>query len=315
MITLPSGELFLVDVGPVRSPIVEWLELPRNRSKKIYAIAITHNDEDHAGCLEHLLERWAPDGRIKHVFIVHDRKPDEKTRRLLGCAIRYDNKRLIILDRLETRKQAVLELYGARGSNNLTIYAVFPHAGPAINAVIRSTPRPNLVSGIICLDIDGKTQIIWAGDAPMQTMTQFCKGKEPLVVVGPHHGGPENRHLQSYTSAFSHPNPNNIFVSVGTTNNHGHPIPDFIERHRAQGRTVFCSQLVHCDRRAVQNLRHVMNHHYLLHFIPPYDNKAVTCRGPVRLSWNTGRHAFEFDAFHQEHRNKVKGLHDALCEH
>lgn len=315
VITLPDGRLFLVDVGPPRSPVVDWLELQPNRSQKIYAIAITHNDEDHAGCLDHILERWAPDHRIENVFMLMDRPPDEKTRRLLDCVRRYDAKGWLVLDRLETRKEAILPLYGAIGPPNLAIYAVFPHCSPAMKAVTRNTPQPNLVSGIICLDVDGKTEIVWPGDAPMQTIAQFCHGKEPLVVFGPHHGGPVKRQLKSYPPSFDNPDPENVFISVGTTNIHQHPIPDFIKRHRSKGRNLFCSQLVHCDRMAVQNRRHVMNHHLLLKFIPPHEETAVTCRGPVRMSWNVGRNAFEFDGFHLEHRNKVKALHDPLCEH
>jgi hypothetical protein len=315
VITLPDGRLFIIDVGPPRSPIVDWLESQRNRAKKIYAIAITHNDEDHAGCLDSILERWAPDHRIEYVFMLLDQNPDEKTRRLLDCVTRYDAKDYITLDRMETRKEAVLPLFGADGPQKLTIYAVYPHCAPAMKAVIRKTPQPNLVSGIICLDIDGKSEIIWPGDAPMQTIKQFCKGKSPLVIFGPHHGAPVKRELKSYPAAFETPDANNVFISVGTTNIHQHPIPDFINRHRNKGRTVFCSQLVHCDRRAVENRRHIMNHHLLLNFVPPHEPTAVTCRGPVRMSWNVGTQRFEFDGFHQEHRNKVKGLHDPLCEH
>ena len=314
VITLPDGRLFIIDVGPERSQLPDWLELGRHRSTKIYAIAITHNDEDHAGCIEHLLERWAAHRRIENVFVLQDRKPDQKTKRLLKAIIRYHEKGWLTMHRLEARKP-VAPLYGFDGTDKLTMYAVYPEVAHAMNAVLRNAPKSNLASGIICLDINGQSQIIWPGDAPMQTISRFCSKRKPILIVGPHHGAPVKRDQKSYAPAFDNPDPQNVFISVGTTNIYQHPVPDFIKKHCEKGRTVFCSQLVHCDRLAVEKQRHVMNQHLRLELLPPHDQGAVTCRGPVRMSWNSSNGTFEFDGFHQEHRNKVKGLHDALCEY
>ena len=90
-------------------------------------------------------------------------------------------------------------MYGfdAGGGQKLLIYAVYPQCGPAMHAVMRKDAKPNLVSGTDLLDIDGNTEIIWPGDAPMQTIAKFCRDKDPLVVFGPHHGAPFNRNLKS----------------------------------------------------------------------------------------------------------------------
>lgn len=51
---------------------------------------------------------------------------------------------------------------------------------------------PNRTSGILCLEIAGKVEVIWPGDAPLSTLQKHCSDTRPKYLVGPHHGAPED---------------------------------------------------------------------------------------------------------------------------
>ena len=169
------------------------------------------------------------------------------------------------------------------------------------------------MSAIVCLDVNGKTEVVWAGDASMQTVSRVCQRRKPNVVVGPHHGGPIKRKQKSFGKCFDDPQPENVFVSVGTENIHDHPVRRFIELHRDKGQRVCCTELVHCDRRRRDNRDHVLNNHLQLGLLPPKENSAVTCRGPLQIRWDTAEYAFVSDRFHAIHQQLLSSITNAYC--
>jgi hypothetical protein len=183
-------------------------------------------------------------------------------------------------------------------------------AGTAANLML-GVPQPNKVSAVLCLDIDNKTEVVWAGDAPMQVVNRVCAALAPKVVIGPHHGAPVDRKAALYKPCFVSPDSEAVFVSVGTGNNHSHPTLDFIDNHAENGRRVVCSELMHCDNERRRRREHVMNNHLVLGLLPPLSGKAVTCRGPISITFNSG--ALQFDRFHLEHQNKLSAVHQPQC--
>ena len=147
----------------------------------------------------------------------------------------------------------------------------------------------------------------------MQTIAEVCKNINPVMIVGPHHGAPIKREQASYSPSFDAITPENVFISVGSHNSHSHPNKQFIEEHVSRGRSVSCSQLVHCDRHRYKENLHVMNHHLLLGMMPPNEGNSVTCRGPIQLNWNDVDKCFEFDRFHSDHRATIEDLHHPYC--
>jgi len=310
VVRLPDEQLLIIDVGPPDSPLIEWLTA---RGEKIYGVVLTHNDEDHAGCFPDLLERFST--RIGKVFLLVDRDPTSvPAQRILGCAVRYAKKKHFTLHQLALPENEVLKIYGHdSGAEKLLIYGVHPEFLTALGNELKSTPKPNNVSGIICLDIDGMTHLIWAGDAPMKTVGEKCSGKAPEVMVGPHHGGPTDRGLKNHDLEYDKVNPRNVFISVGTTNRHDHPVKKFIDSHAARKRRVVCSQLVHCDNRKVEARQHVMRHHLDFGMVPPQNAGAVTCRGPMRLTWDTESGEFAHDEYHALHLAELESVHRPYC--
>jgi len=310
MVRLPDGKLLIIDTGPPDSPLVEWLTA---RGDQIYGIVLTHNDEDHAGSFQDLLERFP--SRFQNVFLLIDRNPrEESAKRILASASRWAKRHKGHLHNLENDQQGLLPIYGwDAGREKLAIYAVHPDFECVVHNLLRKKAQPNAVSAVLCLDVDGKTEIIWGGDAPMRAIADKCEGKSPEVMFGPHHGGPTDRQMRDYSKQFDRLNPRNIFISAGTGNQHGHPIKKFIDLHYAKGRRVVCSQLVHCDKHRVEAKHHVMRHHLELEMVPPQNSGAVTCRGPMRIEWDPEMHEFLHHDTHQAHLEKLAGIDKPYC--
>ena len=307
---LPDGKLLIIDTGPPDSPLVEWLAA---RGEQIHGIVLTHNDEDHAGCFQDLLERFP--SRFENVFLLLDRNPrEESAKRILSSAARWRKRHNGNLHNLEIDQRGLLRIYGwDQGREKLAIYAVHPNFECTVDNLLKKTAQPNSVSAVLCLDVDGRTEIIWGGDAPMRAIADKCEDKSPEVMVGPHHGGPTDRGLASYPLQFDRVAPRNIFISAGTGNGHGHPVKKFIDQHHARGRRVVCSQLVHCDNNRVAARRHVMRHHLELEMVPPQNPGAVTCRGPMRIEWDPEMRCFLHHESHAIHLEKLTALHEPYC--
>ncbi len=313
VLRLPDGKLLIIDTGPPDSPLVEWLAA---RPEQIYGIVLTHNDEDHAGCFDDLLERFS--SRFEHVFLLIDRNPQETSaKRVLDRALRWARRNPGRLHNLEIAGDGLMPIYGwdgGGGREKLAIYAVHPEFECVLRNLRRKGAQPNSVSAVLCLDVDGKTEIIWGGDASMRSIADKCQDKVPEVMFGPHHGGPIDRDHVTYRSQFDRVRPKNVFISAGTTNQHRHPIKTFIDLHFARGRRVSCSQLVHCDAGRVKGRRHVMKHHLELGMVPPQNPGAVTCRGPMRLEWDPEMREFLHHDTHQLHLEKLTEVHRPYCK-
>jgi hypothetical protein len=290
--------------------LVEWLAA---RGEQIYGMVLTHNDEDHAGCFQDLLERFP--SRFEKVFLLLDRNANENSsKRLLTTAFRWAKRYKRNLYDLTIQRDGLLPIYGwDEGREKVAIYAVHPDFTSIAGNLLRKIAQPNAVSAVLCLDIEGKTEVVWGGDAPMRAVAEKCEGKTPEVMVGPHHGGPTDRGLKSYPEQFARLDPQNVFISAGTGNQHGHPVKKFVDLHQARGRRVVCSQLVHCDKNRVAARRHVMRHHLEFEMVPPQNTAAVTCRGPMRIEWDPELQRFLHHETHAIHLRKLAALHKPYC--
>lgn len=316
VIRLPDNSLFIIDVGPRNSPLLDWLV---KRNEPIKGIVLTHNDEDHAGCFSAILD--ACGHRIQKVILLEDRGMSQpSTKKIVATALKWrarPNRQLSRLEIPDGEKQMTLyeQDIGFNGEDLLTLYAVYPDVVSAFHQQTLKSPNPNQVSGVLCLDINNQTKFIWGGDAPMEKVATTCAGKSPSVLVGPHHGGPIDRDKKGYAEQFAKIHPETVYVSVGTGNTHNHPIPRFIDLHQTkERRTVVCSQLQHCDRIRKQNRTHVLHNHLSLGLGAPTGSQDVTCRGPMRYTWS-GAPVRDFlpDPFSQKHAEEIKGLHKPLC--
>lgn len=310
VIRLPDGRLIVIDVGPPDSPLLDWLLV--RPQEKIYAVILTHNDEDHAGCYDSVLEACHP--RIEHQFVLLDRSDRSgPVQNIIGTALR-NHHRGVELHRLEATPAAPQPVYGLTGPNPVLLYVVHPGTAESMANQITSYPKPNAVSAILCLQIGKTVHAVWPGDAALAAIARTCSGHSPQMIMVPHHGAPIDRKGRHYPSTFDAVTPESVFVSVGTNNKHDHPVPGFIEQHVKRGRTVCCSQLHrHCDRQRSNNGGHVLHNHLSLGLLPPRNPKSVTCRGPMILKWDAGDQRFTFDRFHAPHRKEIISLHNPRC--
>lgn len=312
VVRLPGNELLVIDVGPRNSPIIEWLDA--RPAERVHTIVLTHNDEDHAGCFPAVIDQLG--ARLKNVFLLEDRHMNrQNTRRIVDCVNRWAKMTGGICHRLETRPGELLDVYSETDSEigKLSLKAVHPSPIVSIENQTKAHPDHNIVSGILHLEINGDVKIIWGGDAPMKTVAATCCGTRPTVMVGPHHGGPTDRKEKGHERHYEALHPECVFVSAGTKNHHGHPIPRFIDLHNALGRRIVCSQLVHCDRLRVEHRRSVLNNHLILGLVPPPGNRGVTCRGPMRFTWDVAQGEFLPDEFHVKHLDALKNVDQPRC--
>ncbi|MDB6118003.1 MAG: internalization-related competence protein ComEC/Rec2 [Verrucomicrobiaceae bacterium] len=311
VIRLPDGRLILLDVGPRDSPLIDWLA--QRPQEKIYAVVLTHNDDDHAGCFATLLEQFH--SRIEHQFLLQDR-PDQDSvmKRIVQTAARAKHQYGIKSYRLEATPERPQYIYSSELSVPVGIYAVHPDMIASMENQTSRRPRPNTVSAIICMMVAGKVSVIWPGDCAVSSIVESCEGLVPLMLVGPHHGAPVDRKSKDYPSHFDRLSADAVFISVGSQNSYGHPVPDYVVKHAKKGRTVCCTQLHHCDKARVSARNSVLHNHLALGVLPPRKSNAVTCRGPIVFSWDDADEDFVEDRFQAEHHRLVReSVQKPLC--
>jgi hypothetical protein len=293
----------------------KWL---RRRNQAIKAIIITHNDSDHCGSLNSILQNYA--GPPLELWIVNDQHKRTGVLSELFASIPRHVANGKVLSRLLSIPDGVARhpIYHDP-AGELQLDAVFPSASTLIGIRALASPNPNTVSAILVLTIEKRVAVVWAGDAPMEAVAKTCGGLSPEVLVGPHHGGPLDRPkhgdssalVTAYRNTFGSLNPTTVFVSVGTTNIHSHPVKtDFIDLHKSRGRRIVCSQLHHCGRLQIESKRPLMANHLVLGLEPPV-SAGVSCRGPMQVVWENS--VVQYDIFHADHAERVRALKPAYC--
>jgi competence protein ComEC len=296
-VELPDGKLIIIDTGNIGSPLVDWL---KNKPRDIQAIVITHNDADHVGALPSVLDAAKS---INQVYMLQDR-PAAKApftklfRRVVEGELngRYQVKRLEVGTEIWVDKV-----------QDIRLHVVYPSMSANVLA-----SKPNKTSGIICLTIKGKTELIWPGDASLDSVAANCKDTKPYFMVGPHHGAPEGYEKRAATSGhLSTISPQRAFISVGTTNGYSHPRPKYIRLLEQSGAKVCCSQItVACDRQHVMEVkRPVLSTHGLLGLTPP--RSGLSCRGPLQL--HLGPSGIIGDGWDDEHQKRIAQLRRPQC--
>jgi beta-lactamase superfamily II metal-dependent hydrolase len=296
VITLPTGELIIIDVGPKGSPLVDYLN---DRPKSIYAVVLTHNDADHAGALPSLVHEQR--SRIDNFFMLRDRPVhDPRFQKLFRAALQGEADGHYVITRLQ--KGAEIWKDDALKARLVTVY-------PGFSASILAA-NPNEASGIICLEVNGKVLVIWPGDSMIGRVAAECGRAKPFVLHGPHHGAPSDFRSRESLAAIQELEPMRAFISVGTTNRYSHPRAKYIRR---LGRTrchVVCSQLTsRCDRLTTQRGDHVLQAEALLGLRPP--RRGTSCRGAWRLELHGD--TLVPDKWDAEHMSRIARLRRPQC--
>lgn len=293
-IRLPDGRLVLIDVGPMGSPVIDWLT---DHPRTIYAVVVTHNDRDHAGALPSLVKIAGVS--IRTVYMLQDRDKRSAAFQNIWRPVR-DEELKNHLAVLALSKDTVIWQSG-----NLALTAVYPTFSENIEAT-----RPNQASAIICLLHKGETKVIWPGDAPMQIVAEKCRATDPHLLHGPHHGGPVDKNSSGFKDWVQSVKPERLLVSVGTNNADNLPSRPYLRQRVEHGCKVTCTQLTRlCDNIHVTRQTPLLQTAALLGLRPP--RHGVPCRGCLRLMVEGGN--IVADPWDAEHLHRVKTLRRAQC--
>jgi beta-lactamase superfamily II metal-dependent hydrolase len=296
VIRLPDQSLVIIDVGSRTSPLIDWLS---ERPRTIHSIILTHNDDDHAGCLPSLVK--LPGISIGTVYLLLDRDKHHAQFEKIFRAVREEEKKgrfkVIGLD-------ATREIW-ASDTKTFSLKAVYPSFSENTEA-----ERPNETSAILCLTHGNKNAVVWPGDAPMQVLAEKCCGWTPTLLSGPHHGGPVDRKKSGFRGWVDALRPERLFVSVGTTRNYGLPYAAYLHQRASHGCHITCSQLTkQCDNEHINKDIPVLQTAGLLGLRAP--RNGVPCRGCLRLTV-TGTDVL-MDPYDAEHWTRVQKLRRAQC--
>ena len=289
VIQLPNTKLIIIDVGDKNSPIVSWLA---KRPRKIHSIIISHNDSDHVGGLLPLLN--IPGINPENIFLIHDRT--DWNRGLLQCLKRFKN----IVRGIQSN-----DIIWRDDTIGLELIAVHPSF---VDEVAYS--GTNRKSAILLLQNTDQIFFVWPGDARISTIYEKLGSRSTYLLVGPHHGAPEDRKQTQFWEKVDAIGQSRSFISVGTDNQYNHPISKYIQKLRDKPCRVVCSQITRmCDPKTAQNYLPVVDGSQLLGLVS--SRKGVPCRGSLRFYWKNGE--FIPDDWDTVHLEKVRELKRAKC--
>jgi competence protein ComEC len=304
-IKLPTGEYVLIDTGPgpaTNNPIAQWF-CANPTARPISAVAVTHNDADHAGGLHSLAMDSAL--KIETVYLVHDPKTK-------GACANF----AALMDPLRRRKLSnrtqTLTLQSGTilaEDDDLRLIARHPDFISAYDA-----KTPNSASSILSLESkkDDKVFIVWGGDALLKTIGSLYKNGMPSILMGPHHGAPQDKPSTSieFAKKLRLIAPQTLFVSVGSSNRHDHPNRDFIVGASKKGIGVCCSQITKKCLREGQKAKPIFQGSGRLGLPAPAG--SVPCRGTMRVFASTS--GVMYDRLQGEYSSVLTAVDRALCK-
>jgi len=300
VIWLPDDALVVIDTGPLSSPLVNWF---RRKKRHVRDFLITYNDADHIGALPSILN-LTKEGVLTfdRIRMVPDRGyEDDTTKSICSPLCLYE-------DRTDFLGQGAIVWEDA--NLDLKLRAVHP-------SVIQVMARKgvNQKSAIIILEHQKKVLVCWPGDAKFSSVAERLPNQKTEYLVGPHHGGPEDREYAKFSSNVACVSVNQSLISAGSLNSHGHPDPNFLrllqEHHQCQ---VTCTEITSkCDAAVASSGNHVFDGTQALGLEP--SPTGTRCRGCFRLVWNSESAALELNAKHFEfHQARIDELAHPLCK-
>ena len=259
--------VFLIDVGPRNSPVVQWIA--SNSRLKVEGIVLTHNDADHAGALSAFIE--AVKSPIKRVYFLVDENPkNERFAALFANLDRaYKAGHVKEIIRLEAPQLVWVD---PTGSVEISVRY------PAVLANV-AAQNPNQTAGVLTLNVSGKVRVIWASDAPLEQVAATCCGRNTEYMVGPHHGAPTDRRHPAAEQWLADVGARTNVISVGSNNGYDHPQKSYLRKVAAVGTRIMCTQLTPlCDKARSTD---VVKAH--ARYALPQPNTGIACHGPIRV--------------------------------
>lgn len=306
-IRLADGSYILIDAGPNAkngNPIARWFaERPEVTVRKV---VITHNHRDHFGGLIPLLES----GRnIEEVLMLPDKALYEDPSKKDFLFLRKS-----IAQRVKAGSLVQTWFSGAPyeifSDEHFRLRALRPDRLPC-----PATQDQNVSSMVIQLErIDNPDVpiVVWGGDALLKDVCA-CLSSGPGVLMGPHHGGPQDRFgsREECAQLLKPVCPECLYVSVGTGNRNQHPQKYYLFSAAALGTVICCSEITPRCGKYRHDVGDVYPGNLMLGIRKPYG--AVECRGSMRVMVSPSS-GLRFDEFQSEFLEAVKEIENRYCK-
>lgn len=190
----------------------------------------------------------------------------------------------------------------AAPDGSATLKAGFPDLFSNVDAT-----TPNETSGILTLELQGRTAVAWPGDAMLEDIAGVVGAGtgHPTVLDGPHHGAPQDFKVRDKDTSrrLAAIGAGRCYISLGSWNGYGHPTRKYIKELAKLRCTVSCSQLTNsCEPSLSLGSRPILASHALLGLRAP--RTGVACRGAMRFTVSNG--ALDVDEWDREHREHVR---------
>lgn len=291
-ITWPNGKITIIDCGPKKSPLVNFIIRERPFINNIF---ITHNDSDHIGGLYPIVKQ--NHAKIESIGMLCDRSTPHLGKIISQICETFDKNKIKRLECVNDQSNQLFEY---------SDYSIEIYHPQFVNNVTASTA--NDTSAILCLKYKNDIIVAWAADNSLQTVSSKC----PLPVsllFGPHHGAPVERKKTSAIAHLRNIKPSQCFLSFATKNAYSHPNRNYIAALREVDCSVTCSQLAKkCF--TGNRTQPVFNGDGRYAQKSPVGSDQISCHGHTRF-YVQGTTVF--DEYKDEYRQAVSLLPKALC--
>jgi hypothetical protein len=295
---------------------------------------VSHNDRDHHGGAANIVVAYPR--AIDRVYFLQDRPVE----RLGLYAVVQDalNRGLMINPPIRLERQEGPRVLFVDEEADVSLELLFPTFLENLEA--QETGVPNATSGVLAL-LCGTRKIVYSGDSTLRDWRLIrrrlgaCVPCEVATV--PHHGGNlvGRRHKQEtfeqYTARVEselqwlYENAlccKHAIVSVGTSNQYGHPYPATVAALRRAGVCVLCTQITRQCHDDLESLRPGVVHPSSPSRSTAYgdltdrgNSRNVACTGTVLCTVGSNHIRIEHLATHQQAVDRLAGLPDGhpLC--
>jgi beta-lactamase superfamily II metal-dependent hydrolase len=299
-------EAIVIDAGPANSSVIEFLSRYGYRVK---SLILTHNDSDHSAGALRFLGELGEAGRIDFFWSLQDRTPNARVNRVIARAMELEKKKLIRMFRLEIDSEPktiaqlgtkyILSLLHPAYTDNLNALG---HGG-------RRPEGPNRTSAVLRLtDVSGQGVGLWSGDLPAKAWRELYSKSNcgAQWFVAPHHGSGNGWSNEAISAVLDAVDPAWMVLSVGTSNQYGHPSSVWMRAARARRTRIVCTQVTSQCHDAIDLLQGgVLARDHALHTKPP---NGTACAGTV-IYRIEDRSVLRSDV----HQTRVSQLRTPMC--
>jgi beta-lactamase superfamily II metal-dependent hydrolase len=250
LLRFADGRVLVFDAGPrALGPLHQYLRsYPPN---SIECLLLSHNDRDHVAGLEQLLEEH--NSIIKRLYLLEDRDRDkDHVFDLIQQQVESNlivRPRLAVIDDLGKPKRLFFDQ-----ATGTAVHIMFPDF--IANRYARNSRSPNRTSTIVRIKRGGSA-IYYSSDSTLDSWRDVADHNSDLpfeggVVVMPHHGAELYRNADGDDIRWflaKAGKPDEAIFSVGSGNQHGHPVPSVISTLRDASVGIACTQITtNCEK-------------------------------------------------------------------